>query len=151
MARREIPGCAKLAADAFRGVRGGGDRKYFRAKLEKILGGYYGRFLGDASFVAKDARNDAIVGAILAAEFTPYRDPVVALVATHPARRSEGIGRALLNHCTEGLRKMGFDRCCANIDRRNSSSSGFFGACGFICDDSRTPEAARVLHLDHPE
>ena len=127
----DIDVIAKLAVAAFDGICGVGEGEYFRRKIANIMRGHYGSFIEAASFVACDQRYARLAGAILVAEYAVYGDPVVALVATHPACRRQGIGRALLYQCTDALSREGFQRCCANISRRNRVSSNFFASCDF--------------------
>lgn len=130
---QDIEAIAELAAEAFRSISEQGGVEYFRLKIENILVGYYGRFLEMASFLALDGRSGWLAGAILATDDAAYGDPLVALVATHPTRWCEGIGRGLLYRCTDALRREGFERCCANISKRNRVSADFFAACDFAC------------------
>lgn len=130
----DVAAIAELCAAAFRGVPGGGDQTFFIGKIRRILGGSYGPLIETASLLALDAGSAAATGVILVTAYEPYGAPVVALIATHPARRREGIGRALLQRSFAALAEQGIHHCCANIDVGNAASEAFFSACAFAAE-----------------
>lgn len=100
-----------------------------RVKVGQIISGRYGAWLEEASFVLVE--EEVIRSVCLVVDYQPYGSPVVAIVATDPARKRSGCAGAVLGAALSALPMLGHIRCCAMITLGNISSEGLFQSVGF--------------------
>jgi len=79
------------------------------------------------SFGAIDG--DAIVGAVLCGH--DGRRGYIHHVAVHPARRRQGLGRALVDKCLATLRARGIPKCHILVFNDNREGIGFWESIGW--------------------
>ena len=112
---------------AFRGCVDEG--RDFPAKVGHIISSRYGAWLEEASFVLVE--EEVIQSVCLVVDDQLYGSPVVAIVATDPARKRRGFAAAVLSAALSALAMLGHTRCCAMITLGNISSEGLFQSVGF--------------------
>ena len=105
------------------------------------------------SFVAR--RMDVIVGAVLCGH--DGRRGYVYHLVVEEAERRRGIGKKLMEHCLEGLRRQGIDKCHCFVFAENQAALNFWRSLGWdervdLCVMSRWTEreARGDAHADPP-
>ncbi|TMQ98474.1 GNAT family N-acetyltransferase [Actinomadura soli] len=122
---------AALLWDAYRGTPDEadvGDLKGAARELQLTLGGEYGTFLRDASFVAEhDGR--PVAGALV----TLYKDvPLLAFLFVAQSHAGHGLGRGLVQAVMHALAEQGHDTLTLAVTRRNHRARRLYDHMGFI-------------------
>lgn len=108
----------------------GGEPGAYRDALQAMLGGRFGRFLGEASTTLVEPEPTRLVGAVLSAERSSRRAIVLDLVVD-PARRRRGLGRFLLGWTVRALWALGYESARLWVSVRNTAALGLYREFGF--------------------
>ena len=84
---------------------------------------------GPMSFVAVDAADGAVVGAVLCG--TDGRRGYMHHLAVAPAHAGQGLGRSLCQHCLDALGRAGIRKCHVFVFARNIQARNFYAATGW--------------------
>ncbi len=101
----------------------------------------------ETCFVAEDG--DRIVGVILAGN--DGRRGYIYHTAVSPARRGEGIGRALAEAALEALRRLGINKVALVAFKRNESGNAFWEKMGFTVREDliyRNLALTEIIRMD---
>lgn len=131
VAPEDIPALAVLLHTAFLGTidDGGQTQAQYAAKATALLGGKYGEWIRAASWTIEQA--DGLRSVCIVCDYKPYGCPVIAVVATAPARKCLGDGGTLLDAALASLPAHGYAQCCAMITVGNEPSERLFRSRGF--------------------
>ncbi|WP_165097081.1 MULTISPECIES: hypothetical protein [unclassified Caballeronia] len=131
---QDVPALGALLFSAFLGTidDAGQDTVQYTSKAAAIVGGWYGEWIPEASWAIEHAGE--LGSACLVCNYTPYGCPVVAVVATAPARRQVGDGGALIVAALSSLAALGYRECCAMVTVGNNASERLFLSHGFSPD-----------------
>jgi hypothetical protein len=133
----DVPALGALFFAAFSGTvdDAGQTETQCASKATAILGGRYGEWIGEASWTIEQI--GGLRSACLVSDCKPYGCPVIAVVATSPARKQLGDGGILLNAALASLTALGYRECCAIITEGNLASERLFLSRGFSPDADR--------------
>ncbi len=127
----DVPALAALMWDAYRGTPDEADVGDVQGAVREIhltMGGEYGAFLPQGSFVAD--YEDRPVGAALV---TLYRDlPLLAFLFTAPTHGGRGVGQGLVQAVMHALAVQGHDTLTLAVTRRNRRARRLYDRLGFI-------------------
>ena len=141
LVRRVLPGdFADLSQLMFAAYRGsidddGESLSDAEASVRATLNGEHGDFLDDCSFVALES--DHPVAATLVTMLD--REPLLAQVYTSPERRSQGLGRALIQFSMNALILRGESELNLVVTSGNEAAERLYESLGFV---SRSPDLA---------
>jgi hypothetical protein len=127
----DVPALGALLFDAFLGTLddAGQTEAQYASKATAILGGRYGEWISEASWTI--AKTDGLQSACLISDYKPYGCPVVAVIATAPARKRSGDAGILIDAALTSLTALGYRECCAMITVGNGPSERLFLSRGF--------------------
>ncbi|MFT4067903.1 GNAT family N-acetyltransferase [Paraburkholderia sp.] len=130
----DVSALGRLFFAAFHGTidDAGQTENQYMLKATAILSGRYGEWISEASSTV--GQPDALLAACLVCNYKPYGCPVVAVIATSPAIKREGIAGTLLDAAMTALAALGYLECCAMITRGNLASERLFESRGFAPD-----------------
>ncbi|MDR8050753.1 GNAT family N-acetyltransferase [Burkholderia cenocepacia] len=128
----DVPALAQLLFAAFHGTIDdpGHTEAQYALKVSAILGGRYGEWIQEASWTVE--QTNGLQSVCLVCDYKPYGCPVIAIIASAPARQRSGAGGALLAAALDKLSALGHAECCAMVTKGNVASEHFFRSCGFL-------------------
>ncbi|MFT4069766.1 GNAT family N-acetyltransferase [Paraburkholderia sp.] len=127
----DIPELGQLFFSAFQGTidDAGQTEAQYALKAAAILGGRYGEWISEASWILEQAGR--LQSACLVCDYEPYGCPVIAIVATVPASKRSGRAATLLDAVLSILAGRGHSQCCAMVTKGNVASERLFESHGF--------------------
>ncbi len=99
-----------------------------REELASFLTGTYGEPRLSCSYVAVEPDGSLAAACLILGS---HENAVIAYLCTHPKRRRQGIGRAVLTHSLNNLRLENFERCQASVAIDNTAAQNLLRNTGF--------------------
>jgi GNAT superfamily N-acetyltransferase len=97
-------------------------------EAKETLGGYFGRFLANCSFILDG--NDGLAGATLVTE--AYEETaLLAEVMVHPGYRGRGYARPLIQAAMNACLDEGWKKMILTVTRNNVPAEGLYRRMGF--------------------
>lgn len=122
----------ELMVQAYRGTVDyhGETREDARAEVKATLGGKYGVFLRDCSFLIEE--EGQIISAVMVTLSEHYRAPLLAFCMTHPSRKTEGMATFLIREACNALVDAGFRELFLVVTEANKPARHIYEKMGFL-------------------
>jgi predicted GNAT family acetyltransferase len=109
----------ELMVQAYRGTVDyhGESRDDARVEVKATLGGKYGVFLRDCSFLIEE--EGQIISAVMVTMSEHYQAPLLAFCMTHPSRKTEGMATFLIREACNALVDAGYKELFLVVTEEN--------------------------------
>jgi GNAT superfamily N-acetyltransferase len=100
------------------------------AEVKATLGGKYGAFLRDCSFLIEG--EGQIISAVMVTLSEQYRAPLLTFCMTHPCRKTEGMATFLIRKACNALVDAGFRELFLVVTEANKPARHIYEKMGFL-------------------